>query len=151
MSMAKITKFRIQRSDPTHGILYQKMWDGSEEPISTAMEYSKCMMFVQEKQKELKIWRISAIGPRRNAVRHKRMDIYAEDKNEALLTSVIMREPPDRAFYVKLKGLDPDKYYIDEDTDEVYSGALLMNAGLAFTTLSNDDGDSFVKYFKAVE
>lgn len=82
--MPKITKFRIQRSDPTHGILYQRMWDGSEEPISTPMEYSKCMMFIQEKQKELKIWRISAIGPRRNAVRHKRMDIFAEDKNEAL-------------------------------------------------------------------
>ena len=77
-------KYRIVRPNCREGIIYQKMWDGSEEPISTPMEYSKCMMFVQEKQKELKIWRISAIGPRRNAIRHKRMDIYAEDKNEAL-------------------------------------------------------------------
>lgn len=82
--MPKIYQFRIQRTDPTHGILFQKFWDGSEEPISTAMEYSKCMMFIQEKQKELKIFRISVIGPRRNAVRHKKMDIYAEDKNGAL-------------------------------------------------------------------
>ena len=78
-------------------------------------------------------------------------EFVSEDKNEALLTSVIMREPADRAFYIKLKGLDPNKYYVDEDTDEVYSGALLMNAGLAFTSLRNDDGDSFIKYFKAVE
>lgn len=80
----KINKFRIQRTDPTHGVIYQKMWDGSEEPISTPTEYAKCMIFIQEKQKEMKIFRISAIGSRRNAIRHKQMDIYAEDKNDAL-------------------------------------------------------------------
>ncbi|MBO5410443.1 MAG: GH36 C-terminal domain-containing protein, partial [Clostridia bacterium] len=63
----------------------------------------------------------------------------------------IMREPADRPIYIKLKGLDSNKMYIDEDTDEVYSGALLMNAGLAFTRQRNSDGESFKKYFKAVE
>lgn len=80
----KINKFRIQRVNPLQGVIYQMMWDGTEEPISTPTEYAKCMMFIQEKQKEMKIFRVSAIGSRRNAIRHKQMDIYAEDKNDAL-------------------------------------------------------------------
>ena len=75
----------------------------------------------------------------------------SEDKKEALVTSVVMRQPETRAFYLKLKGLDPDKYYRDEDTDEVYSGALLMNAGLSFCGSNDRDGSSFKKYFVAVE
>ena len=75
----------------------------------------------------------------------------SEDKNEALVTSVVMREYEDMIYVLKLKGLDPDKYYIDEDTGEVYSGALLMNAGVNVTFLENRDGTSFKKYFKAVK
>ena len=75
----------------------------------------------------------------------------SEDKNEALVTSVVMREFEDRVYVLKLKGLDPDKYYVDEDTDEVYSGALLMNAGINLTFCDNRDGTSFKKYFRAVE
>ena len=77
-------KFRIQRTDPNHGVIYQKMWDGNEEPISTPMEYFKCMIFIQEKQKDLKTYRITRLYNRKNAKRHKAIDIYAEDNNEAL-------------------------------------------------------------------
>ncbi len=77
-------------------------------------------------------------------------EFVSEDKNEVLLTCVVISRPPDTALFIKLKGLDPDKYYVDEDTDEVYSGALLMNAGLCFANESTDDGSSFTKYFKAV-
>ena len=89
------------------------------------------------------------ISPSENPFRAA-WEFVSEDKTEALLTSVVMRKPEDRALFIKLKGLDPDKYYIDEDTDEVYSGALLMNAGLCIIA-STDDGTSFKKYFKAVE
>ena len=75
----------------------------------------------------------------------------SEDKNEVLLTCVVISRPADTALFIKLKGLDPDKYYIDEETDEVYSGALLMNAGLCFANESVSDGSSFIRYFKAVE
>jgi len=75
----------------------------------------------------------------------------SEDKNEVLLTCVIISRPPDSALFIKLKGLDPDKYYVDEETDEIYSGALLMNAGLCFANESISDGSSFIRYFKAVE
>ena len=75
----------------------------------------------------------------------------SEDKSEALVTSVVMRQPFDKAFYLKLKGLDPEKFYLDEETGEVYSGALLMNAGLCLTYTSDEDGKSFKKYFKEVK
>lgn len=67
----------------------------------------------------------------------------SEDKKEALLTCVIMRKPSERSFYLKLRGLDPDAFYVDEESGEIYSGALLMNAGLNLTFFGNDDGDSF--------
>lgn len=89
------------------------------------------------------------ISPSENPFRAA-WEFVSEDKTEALLTSVVMRKPEDRALFIKLKGLDPDKHYIDEDTHEVYSGALLMNAGLCIIA-STDDGTSFKKYFKAVE
>ena len=78
-------------------------------------------------------------------------EFVSEDKNEALLTVVTITRPEDSAIFIKLKGLDPDKYYMDDETDEVYSGALLMNAGLCFPNEDISDGASFVRYFKAIE
>ncbi len=75
-------------------------------------------------------------------------EFVSEDKNEVLFTYVTISKPENHALVIKLKGLDPDKYYVDEDTDEVYSGALLMNAGLCLPNVSDKDGSSFVKYFK---
>lgn len=64
------------------------------------------------------------------------------DKNEALFTAVVMRKPEDRTFYIRLRGLDPEKYYVDDETGEVYSGALLMNAGLSIGNIDLNDGKS---------
>lgn len=74
----------------------------------------------------------------------------SKDKNKTVLTSVVMRKPESPAFFVRLKGLDPNKYYIDEDDGGVYSGALLMNAGLDLTRTDCSDGSSFIKYFTTV-
>ena len=60
---------------------------------------------------------------------------------------------------IKLKGLDENTYYKDEETGEIYSGALLMHAGINLTpnlngTLyidTNEDGASIMKYFTAVK
>ncbi len=90
------------------------------------------------------------ISPFDNAYRAAWMFV-SEDKSEALVTSVVMRQPFDKAFYLKLKGLAPEKFYLDEETGEVYSGALLMNAGLCLTYTSDEDGKSFKKYFKEVK
>ncbi len=90
------------------------------------------------------------IGPFNNSFAAA-WEFVSEDKNEALFTYVTISKPEDHTIFIKLKGLDPDKYYIDEETDEVYSGALLMNAGLCYSTESVDDGTSFKRYFKAIE
>ena len=67
----------------------------------------------------------------------------SEDKNEALLTVVQMRHPYDDFFMLRLKGLDPAKVYVDQESGKKYSGAYLMNAGLNLTYKPNGDGASY--------
>ena len=50
-----------------------------------------------------------------------------------------------------MKGLDPDKLYRDDDNGEIYSGALLMNAGVNLTDGGLNAGMSFIKYFTEVK
>ena len=59
-----------------------------------------------------------------------RWQFVSPDKKEVLFTQVIMRQPPAVCQFQKLPGLDPDAWYRDEATGAVYSGALLMHAGL---------------------
>ncbi|MCR5484582.1 MAG: alpha-galactosidase [Clostridiales bacterium] len=74
-------------------------------------------------------------------------EFVSPDKKEALVTVVTMRRPESRVLILKLKGLDPEKYYIDEDSGEKYSGALLMNAGINLTETAFRDGESVLKHF----
>ena len=67
-----------------------------------------------------------------------------EDKNEALVTLVIIRSHQGQRQYLRLRGLDPAKRYRDVDSGKVYSGALLMNAGLNFNTLIGDYSSTLV-------
>ena len=73
------------------------------------------------------------------------------DKAEALVTYVIMREKFCEVQFLKLRGLDKNKFYKDEATGEIYSGALLMNAGLNITGKATEDGDSFTLHFTEVK
>ncbi len=70
------------------------------------------------------------------------------DKREALLTYVVNRTHPSVSRYIRLRGLDPARVYVDEASGREYSGALLMNAGL---NLSGgwSDGESRVWHFIA--
>ena len=90
------------------------------------------------------------ISPFENEFRAAWMFV-SQDKDEALVTSVVIKRPEDRGFTLRLKGLDPAKYYVDEDDGEIYSGALLMNAGICLDFNGEWDGDSFKKHFKAVK
>ena len=72
------------------------------------------------------------------------------DKQAALVTCVVMRQHEESNWYMKLKGLDPGKYYVEDETGEVYSGALLMNAGIVLNRFGAHDGDSFKLYFRAL-
>jgi alpha-galactosidase len=90
---------------------------------------------------------------------HCAWEYVSEDKKEALAVVYTMRQRRTPFFILKLKGLDADKMYKDEETGEVYSGALLMNAGINLTPkvfantdhAPGTDGTSVRKYFISVE
>ena len=66
----------------------------------------------------------------------------AKDKGEALFEFVqVLARPNQRSRRIKLKGLDPDAYYYDEENpEEVYSGAALMNCGINVAKIWSADG-----------
>ena len=81
-------------------------------------------------------------------------EFVSPEKDQALLTLVTMRQRETPFLILRLKGLDPEKYYQDADTGEIYSGALLMNAGINLTPRDGGmyselacDGGSLIKYF----
>ena len=78
-------------------------------------------------------------------------EFVSEDKTEAMLTVVIKFWTEGGNFFVKLKGLDPEKYYKCDRDGEIYSGALLMNAGISLFDYPDWDGDSFALHFIEVK
>ncbi|MGN1408987.1 MAG: alpha-galactosidase [Eubacteriales bacterium] len=78
-------------------------------------------------------------------------ELVSEDKNEMMFTLVNMRYYHCRTRFIRFKGLDENKYYRLYENGEVYSGALLMNAGLNLSRYPSGTGESFVLHFDAVE
>jgi len=66
----------------------------------------------------------------------------AKDKSEALFEFVqVMARPNERSRRIKLKGLEAEAYYYEENTpDELISGSALMNAGINVAKIWNGDG-----------
>jgi len=76
----------------------------------------------------------------------------AADKSEMLFTYVTIRY--DHALsknIIRFKGLDPEKMYRDEESGEIYSGALLMYAGINVGRRAAGDGQSFTMHFTEVK
>lgn len=78
-------------------------------------------------------------------------EFVSEDKSQAMFTVVIKFFKEARNFFIKLKGLDPEKYYKCDADGEVYSGALLMNAGFSLYNYPDQDGKSFAIHFEEVK
>ncbi len=75
----------------------------------------------------------------------------AKDKSETLLTVIIKNRTPHTFLNVRLKGLDENKMYVNESNGEIYSGALLMNAGVNLSVGGDfDGGTNFMVHFKEV-
>ena len=74
----------------------------------------------------------------------------SEDKSEALLTYVVIRGAIYDRHYVRMSGLDENKYYRNDQTGQVLSGKALMNAGVCFCERLRDY-DSRMYHFTAVE
>lgn len=77
-------------------------------------------------------------------------EFVSEDKSEALLTYVLLFSRPRVRRTVKLKGLDPNKTYRDEESGKTYKGSTLMNAGLNFFKFEGDY-NSLKVHFKAID
>ena len=73
----------------------------------------------------------------------------SKDKKEVLATVVQIKSSYDSFFMLRLKGLDPEKIYVEQESGNEYSGAYLMNAGLNLTHISNKDGSSYRYHFIA--
>ena len=71
----------------------------------------------------------------------------APDKSEVLAAAVIMRENHKTRIVLKLAGLEKNRYYRNEGNGEIYSGALLMNAGIDLTNVIRKDGESVLLHF----
>ena len=78
-------------------------------------------------------------------------EFVSPDKTEMLYTEVVMRYYHCPKHIVRMKGLDPDKVYQLEGTDQKYSGALLMKAGLNLSAdFPRGTGESFTLHFISV-
>ena len=62
----------------------------------------------------------------------------SEDRSEALVTYVVMRSSIYDRHYVCLKGLDPDRMYLNEQTGLVLTGRAWMRAGICVQEILRD-------------
>ncbi|MDP4146316.1 MAG: alpha-galactosidase, partial [Bacillota bacterium] len=67
------------------------------------------------------------------------VEFVSKDKDEVLVTYVqVLMRPNHHSRRIRLKGLDKEAFYRNEETNEVYSGAALMNGGILITGLWGD-------------
>ena len=76
--------------------------------------------------------------------------MVSPEKDCTMVTLVTMRKEEYAHLIVKLQGLDPQKWYRNEATGEVCSGALLMHAGVVLSKAAANTGESCVLYFKEI-
>ncbi len=76
--------------------------------------------------------------------------IVSPDKSKALLTGVSTQYVTMERFYLRLRGLDPERMYRNSANGEINSGAFLMYSGINLTNLPHDDKSSFQVYFEEV-
>ncbi len=75
----------------------------------------------------------------------------AQDRSEALVTVVVLRQQVDERFVLRLRGLAPERYYRIDGTEQVLSGALLMQGGLNLTGRPCGENESYKLHLTQVE
>ena len=75
----------------------------------------------------------------------------AKDKSEALFEFIqVLGRPNERSRRIKLKGLDPNKYYFEESKPEIkLSGAALMNCGINIGGIWGDYQSRILHFMEA--
>ncbi|MBO5745980.1 MAG: alpha-galactosidase [Clostridia bacterium] len=73
------------------------------------------------------------------------MNFVSEDKKRVVLfRHVIATHPSCRFKYTKLKGLEPEAIYVCRENGKQYSGAMLMNIGIAWNHKRDYESEMFV-------
>ena len=75
----------------------------------------------------------------------------SSDKKEAFLTYVVSAITPNELTYIKLKGLDENKYYYCKQTNQTYYGKFLLEVGLTLTFEHIYCGDGRIYHFVEVD
>ncbi len=78
-------------------------------------------------------------------------ELVSPDKAHATVTLVTMSYEQHPYKWLRLRGLDPDKKYLNSVTGEIYSGRYLMNVGILITAYARGTGDSEMFDLTAVE
>ncbi|WP_139902154.1 alpha-galactosidase [Clostridium thermarum] len=77
------------------------------------------------------------------------VEYVAKDKSEVLVVYIqVLSRPNYHSRRIRLKGLQKDAYYRNEETNEVYSGAALMNAGILIKGLWGDFTGKLYHYIR---
>lgn len=77
-------------------------------------------------------------------------NFVSESKDEAIIVFVVNRDGICSRYFIKPKGLDPNKKYKDEETGKVYYGDTLMRCGIKLNKQFNDLG-SILIHLKSVD
>ncbi len=76
--------------------------------------------------------------------------IVSEDRSEFLFTLVPIVPDLRENLIIKFKGLDENKFYKEEESGNIYSGALLMYAGINMTYAVNSGYESTMLHFTEI-
>lgn len=116
----------------------------SDEEKQQVIHYNQLCHRYNEINREGDYYRIASF--RENGVYDSWMTV-SKDKSEFLLTYVHVRcETLQKACHLRLQGLDPDKRYRLEGTDQVYSGQILMHAGYRQSPIFGDLGSVLLHF-----
>ena len=73
------------------------------------------------------------------------LNFVSEDKTRVVLfRHVIATHPSCRFKYTKLQGLEPEAEYVCRENGKTYSGAMLMNVGIAWNHKRDYESEMFV-------
>ena len=77
--------------------------------------------------------------------------VVSKNKDEALITCIqVLGRPNYHSRRIKLKGLDENSMYKNEETNEIYSGGVLMNGGINLTDLYGDYAGKLIHLIKCI-
>ncbi|MBE6588534.1 MAG: alpha-galactosidase [Ruminococcaceae bacterium] len=77
-------------------------------------------------------------------------EIVSPDRSKVLITTVSTRYVTMERYFLKLRGLDPEKTYRSSIDGKIFSGAFLMYSGLNLTFMPCGDKQSYKVYIEEV-